>query len=311
MPGFACNLSCSYCYQRTSPDTQRSKPVLGRGSATDEILSEFIWQRAAERSCQSVSLTLLGGEPLVYMRQLVSFLKSVKEGGEITEIYLVTNGTLLDEEIVKSLGRFAPVSAQITFDGEQSRHDSYRFFRSLRGSYDRILSNIGSVRGMLDSLQIRINLTPSSIENARRVIDDLGRFTELKELDVSLAPIDDTQYFSSGEEWDSSAFQRYYELARYVVSNGAHLSPPGHSGTCLTCGDSENPGGIVLTGNGDLYSCWDSAGQAGFKVGDVVDGYDQKPGQAWVRCGYSDPKNGLVHRRLILECMRAIECHNE
>lgn len=47
------------------------------------------------------------------------------------------------------------------------------------------------------------------------------------------------------------------------------------------------------------------------KVGDVVDGYDQKPGQAWVRCGYSDPKNGLVHRRLILECMRAIECHNE
>ncbi|MGV9196891.1 hypothetical protein ACTOVL_06790 [Arcanobacterium canis] len=36
---------------------------------------------------------------------------------------------------------------------------------------------------------------------------------------------------------------------------------------------------------------------ARFKVADVVDGYDQKPGQVWVRCGYSDPKNGLVHRR--------------
>lgn len=243
MPGFACNLSCSYCYQRMGPDNQQSKPILERFGVTDEILSEFIWRRAAERSCHSVSLTLLGGEPLVYMRQLVPFLACVKEHGEISEIDLVTNGTLLEKEVVESLRRFAPVSAQVTFDGDRSHHDAYRSFRSLEGSYDRILSNIGSVREELDSLRIRINLTPSNIENARAVIDDLGVATELKGVAVSLAPLDDTQYFSVAEEWDGVAFQRYCELARYVVSAGADLSPPGHSGTCLTCGDSEDPGG--------------------------------------------------------------------
>ncbi|WP_371440130.1 MULTISPECIES: radical SAM protein [Trueperella] len=67
MPGFACNLSCDYCYQRTDISHSRRKPILGKRSVSNEQISRFIHQFATTKKKQSIHLSLLGGEPLLYL----------------------------------------------------------------------------------------------------------------------------------------------------------------------------------------------------------------------------------------------------
>ena len=44
----------------------------------------------------------------------------------------------------------------------------------------------------------------------------------------------------------------------------------------------------VVSADGRLYSCWDSAGQADFEVGDLDSGYapPAQMAERWVSCGY-------------------------
>ncbi|WP_375713082.1 radical SAM protein [Trueperella bernardiae] len=67
MPGFACNLSCNYCYQRTDISHSRRKPILGKRPVSNEQISRFIHQFATTKKKQSIHLSLLGGEPLLYL----------------------------------------------------------------------------------------------------------------------------------------------------------------------------------------------------------------------------------------------------
>ena len=77
-----CNLKCSYCDEPRDGKATEYTPL--------ELLSEVKYVELAKGPHHSVSIT--GGEPLVYSEFLKTFLKLLKKEGMTT--YLETNGTL-------------------------------------------------------------------------------------------------------------------------------------------------------------------------------------------------------------------------
>lgn len=77
-----CNLKCAYCDEPRDGKVTEYTPL--------ELLSEVKYIELSNGPHHSVSLT--GGEPLVYSEFLKSFLKLLKKSGMTT--YLETNGTL-------------------------------------------------------------------------------------------------------------------------------------------------------------------------------------------------------------------------
>ncbi|PWF27544.1 radical SAM protein [Ancrocorticia populi] len=311
MPGFACNLACEYCYQRTDPTHRSAKPVLSKGGPSYEDIAKFVSSVAAAHRVSNVNLSLLGGEPLMYRRQIREFVGALRDQTDISDISLVTNGTLLKEENLTELMALGLSFAQVTFDGSRAFHDHFRSFKSGTGTYDAIMKNLVNLAASHVKLEIRINLSAANILDCGELIDDLAQCVSPEQVGVCLTLIDDTKFYSEPAQKGDVFFSQYRNLVSYTSGKGFLVSLPGHSGLCRTCGNADVPGGLVVTADGKLYSCWDSAGQLGFEVGDVQNSFASDRHNHWVRCGYGSPDGAALHQRLALEAIKAIEGENE
>lgn len=108
LPGEACNLNCSYCYEKRQPSV-----------STGFIEEPHIRQLAAQLAGRKVSIGLHGGEPLLLgKKRMRALLSAIDAHLNVSDIKLQTNGVLVDEEwidIFRSSPR--PVTIGISHDG--------------------------------------------------------------------------------------------------------------------------------------------------------------------------------------------------
>lgn len=129
---YRCNLKCEFCYVG-----DKSYPEL---SISD--LKKILFKIYYEAKVPSVSFT--GGEPLL-RKDIVSLVEYATRIGLWTN--LITNGTLLDERMVKCLKKAGLCSAQVSLEGYNPEiHDwitkvSGSFEATIRGI--KILQNYG------------------------------------------------------------------------------------------------------------------------------------------------------------------------
>ena len=97
-----CNMKCEFC------DTPNS--AAGRAYAPADLMNEIKAMDASKGPHHSISLT--GGEPLVYAKFLKAFLPLLKKAG--FKSYLETNGTL-PEELLKVIGLIDIVAMDFKF----------------------------------------------------------------------------------------------------------------------------------------------------------------------------------------------------
>ena len=97
---YKCNLNCTYCYSNKDKECVSLK-------TNKKILQELI-----NLNCKS--LVLIGGEPFCHR----NFYKILKESLKLRfkEITIVTNGTILSEQLLKILSN-ERISLQISLDG--------------------------------------------------------------------------------------------------------------------------------------------------------------------------------------------------
>jgi len=157
-----CNLQCTYCFQLENqaevPHRRyHSQPGI---KATKETIVRFA-EFCAENKVQHVEF--FGGEPMLY-RDLFQFAVHTLFGitPQIT-IGVVTNGTMIDEAIMRLIERYQ-ISILLSLDGDQQRHDL------LRGGFERMLRWFPRLRRLK---QIRVALQagviPGLAENVRFV----------------------------------------------------------------------------------------------------------------------------------------------
>jgi radical SAM protein with 4Fe4S-binding SPASM domain len=154
-----CNLRCKHCYQTGRNVDEMSlaevREVVGEISDT---LNE--WKDAYGMNF-SPSFNVTGGEPFL-RSDLTDILSEIGDRG--FDIYLLTNGILIDKREAKALLKIGVKGVQISIEGPEEIHEEIRG----KGSYS---SSLKGVRNLLDEgLNVSLNVTLSHV-NAGSFMD--------------------------------------------------------------------------------------------------------------------------------------------
>jgi len=158
-----CNLRCKHCYQENYTDSADISVEELKDIASKLLATLSKWKKKGD-----VSIT--GGEPFV-RKDIFSFLEYLDSSDEISDLHILSNGTMITDEIVEELKKLKKLnSIQISLDGSCAKtHDRIRgrgnFEKAIRGI--RILVRHGiDVKVMFTLQRCNMKDVPSLIDIA-------------------------------------------------------------------------------------------------------------------------------------------------
>lgn len=159
-----CNLRCVYCYEEHTND-HLSK---------DDMENIFKFIRNRKEKLNKLHISWFGGEPLLKLRNIKNMLGELNIFCKSLDIDLstsmVTNGTLLSQEVFRELIDLGVKLFQITFDGDKDEHDNFRFYVNGKGSFTDIWENLLSYKDVLDDfyINVRVHLNGENLDSITR-----------------------------------------------------------------------------------------------------------------------------------------------
>jgi|GEM_PF-6167682 len=292
-----CNLACNYCFQNTASGSPLTPSRIPGHAITEDVIDHmvrFAGQRMREGGFREVSAVLFGGEPLLEYKAAEALLFRL-QSLNLVSATLVTNGVLMTPERLEGLVAKGLRQVQITLDGDREHHDAVRVWRgSGAGTFSTILDNLRYCCEVFDvDFMVRVNTRLDNLSTLNRLIDQLAETLPRERVHIYFAPLETSSVWAGAPMTSERLAEQLEDLyVRAVVSGLVPVvSPSPHGKQCVFCSRMWGKLGNVISADGDLYSCWDSAGQVGYRVGDVVDGYSQTAecAKRWVQCGYQNP----------------------
>lgn len=200
LPNLICNLSCSYCYSAQG----RSKMEVS-GEALQTMLDYFV--DASRMDSRELSIFISGGgEPTLSWKK-VKFIveyartRAISQGFNL-DIFLMTNGTLITEEMIRTLKEQA-VNVGISFEILPEIQNSQR------GKYEEVSRNIRRMVEYGLPPSISSVITDQNVERMMEMGEVIVRdYPGIRHLNFDPAMSD--ALFSTGEKLD--AF--YHRFAR-------------------------------------------------------------------------------------------------
>lgn len=279
----SCNLRCKYCFAQSGEIYIGEKRILSI-NVVDKII-EFIQKRF--HHIKRIRLEFVsGGETLLdkekFFEIVPYFKKQIENKGYMLEIFLLTNGTTMDSEVLDRIEQLG-VSLGISMDGPNEIHNYHRPLKSGDGSYDLVQDTVNMIKShqrlkdkiwivsvitaatpsLEEILNHNINMGVNSME--MRVV----RGTDPKELSLNETTIEDFK-------------KKYTEFANYLKENIMKV--------IYIINDFDTFGKIIrrmllkigvyyrcsagvykfsFTADGDIYACDSFVGHEKFKLGNV------------------------------------------
>ncbi len=163
-----CNLHCTHCYQTGKKMDEMTLPEIK--DTINEISDTLsIWMNTYGINF-TPSVNITGGEPFL-RKDIFEVLHEFHI--RRFEIYLLTNGTLIDTNRAKRLSALNVKGVQVSIEGPEKIHESIRGRNSFGNS-------LHGVRNLLDAgLEVTLNVTLSSLNagyfmDLFRLSSDLG-----------------------------------------------------------------------------------------------------------------------------------------
>ncbi len=190
---YRCNLNCEFCYvgHKNYPELETSD------------LKKIIFKIYNEANVPSVSFT--GGEPLL-RKDIIGLIEYAHKIGLWTN--LITNGTLLERDVVKSLKKSGLNSAQVSLEGpDKGIHDA---ITGIDGAFEKTIKGIKNL--LEQGIPVHTNTTVSRhnlqhLEEIVLLVKSLG----LKRLSMNLViPCGTAE--NRKDLWVS-----YSEIGRYIL----------------------------------------------------------------------------------------------
>jgi uncharacterized protein len=291
----SCNLGCGYCFQNTGQDRRGANrpPRIARArlhsAAIPDILS-FAGRQMAEAGLDRLAVLLSGGEPLLTLHSCRELLIRAAEHG-LAWAGLASNGTLLTPLVARDLSTLGLRSVQVTFDGDRADHDRIRATRSGQATFDVITNNIVRTFGLAPiRWNLRINISHRNQHGIDTLIDRLADRLDPSACTMTFALVGDIGIGYRNDLTHTSdlatAFARWQ---RQALDVGFELPLPRAHTPCQTCSYQGGRYGAVISADGTLSSCWETAGKPGWAVGTVAAGYlpDAELEGRWIPCAAS------------------------
>lgn len=295
----ACNLACTYCYEKNQGVHDRPKPM---GRVDARKILDGVFDAADTRDC---TITFFGGEPLLnfpIVREATLYAEELaRQRGRRVDFTMTTNLTLLTDEIAAFLAdhRF---HVMVSLDGNRENNDRYRVFRDGSGSYDVVVQNLAKLSARLRDAGVRLpkiratmtaeNFDAVAIEQHLRTLG-----TPLVEIGIThgTVPGGKTDYDvgaasshrntlkdmhlrevrriltvlgrdpEANPEMPSAMVKALRKVHEEIARKQAHTTArPKLCGVCRNM--------RAVTPSGDLYPCHRYVGMSAFKMGNVHEG---------------------------------------
>lgn len=259
-----CNLRCKYCFQEKSPNSNTARKT------SKNIIDDFA------EYCRKENITdvqLFGGEPLFYKDLFIYCVTTLKKINPDMQIGLVTNGTLMDEEMLELIKK-NEISILLSFDGNRETHNG------MRGGFDNILKWIPNFN---KKSRISVALQAGRVEGLYKNIKYVWDLDFANGVYVNV--INNYDWYN---ESDIKTFEKEYEEAINGMLNGEGILTCALSTFDIidksyqktnTCGISAL--GLASDWNGNLYPC-QRAVELGteFCIGSIYSGIDSQKNES-------------------------------
>ncbi|MEN8908173.1 MAG: DUF5714 domain-containing protein [Clostridiales bacterium] len=280
IPTYSCNLDCTYCFQHGI----EGKPKL----ISKETVDDFF--KYANNNFSNVNvkpfITLFGGEPLINstsQRSIIEYILSKCIEFDY-ELSIVTNGYDLIN-FIDMLKRVKIKEIQITIDGTKETHDSRRYTKNRKGTFDRIVDGVNKAIELKMPINLRTVADRENIESTVKMaefLDGLGWLDLSQELfktqigrNYELFECYDksNNLMSQVELWSEYSYlsKKYPVLSklhrpdfkgvRHIVDTGEMYMAS--FDTCPACKTE-----WVFDLYGDIYGCTASCGREEYKLGE-------------------------------------------
>lgn len=234
----SCNLRCTYCYV----DKEDLSYVMTLNNARD-IVEKF----KRGRDSSKLKVTFFGGEPLMNFKLINAI---VSENKEMT-FTIITNGTLMDSNVLKFLNENKNVYLIISLDAGSSVHDISRIDNCGGGTFDKIYNTLKIVTKITRNISINVSLNKYTIRDPKGFCEHIE--------DMMSMGLSCTAY--SLKSPDSGIdINEYKSFLDYVVNYGGApkqivLSPVWEGGTRFSHTCTIGSSGPIVDNNGDVYMC--------------------------------------------------------
>ncbi|MCM1540217.1 MAG: radical SAM protein [Blautia sp.] len=166
-PSLSCNFECVYCYENKNNEYMSEK--------TQNQVLHFLESLLTDNQISELNICWYGGEPLLQMdiikKLSVEIIAFCNEKGIKYHASIITNGYLIDDEMVVDLKQCLIRVAQITIDGMEKTHDIRRKLISGKGTYKKIKNAIFLLAENDISVSVRVNLDKTNINEYKDVYD--------------------------------------------------------------------------------------------------------------------------------------------
>lgn len=276
-----CNLRCKYCFADEGTYHSKCKEYMSFEVGKKAI--DFLIEKSGKR--HNLEVDFFGGEPLMNLdvvKQIVEYAKAEGEkAGKTFNFTLTTNCLLLNDATIDWLNK-EMYNVVLSIDGRQEVHDRLRLTANGKGSQAIVLDNakkFAKVRGN-KSYYVRGTFTAYNLDFASDVLylRDAG-FDQIS-IEPVVMPSDSPMAIK--KEHLPQIMKEYERLAgEYLESrqngkwfNFFHFMIDLDGGPCIKkrltgCGAGCEY--LAITPYGDIYPCHQFAGEAKYKLGNVLE----------------------------------------
>ncbi len=296
-PTARCNLSCCYCVQRID-ELLASKAHQTATMSDSTVKGVLCFVKNMTETCGvgTLPVSFYGGEPLMAKPLILHILQDLAqwctERSINFETGFTTNLTLLDQSFLEDVQKYSLFYFRTTLDGPKEIHDQFRHYRNGEGTYEHVLTNIGTLldAGIKVRIQININQHYRSMPELFDDLKERGLTNIVVEVYPLLDPLVASQEaqklhglldknFPVSKSQFAIPFEEIAEAKTYIyraVFEKGFKLPPSNLRVWTPC-DGAHAYHFLADPVGDVYKCVGGMSIKNFRVGHIhADGYFER-----------------------------------
>ena len=214
-----CNLLCEYCFIEQA--TQSQNRVMRMSTNTARVAIDKFVEEIDAKNDGLGEIIIYGGEPTLNRKVLMDSISYARARKPDLKISIVTNGTLLDEKLVKFLSENL-IGVGLSLDGPKPINDKNRVFKNSQLSvYDVVERNIELMNEHSIRYSLSATVSKDVIENKEQV------FSWLKNSDIKNVFWNILHFSSYTDSWGDFyenmadfMIESYDKLLEYKIGEG-------------------------------------------------------------------------------------------
>ena len=261
-PTMLCNFGCPYCFEGNNKNFPKM---------TTFVQNNVIKYILAQAKNHEINITWFGGEPLLAFDVILSISSRLNENNINYKADIITNGSLLKQNVIDNLSKLHLTHIQISLDGVGNQHDKTRHYKNGKPSFEDIAENIDL---LIHKTDIKVAFQVSTTNHNPHSYEQVLSYMNIKypeevnkgRIIIHCNPIKNrTEFDKDGTCFTSQQLFRkdVYDFEQKYAGFIPHL-PPMHS-PCIFRSKSA----LVIDSKGFIYRCLEQLGQANTCIGNI------------------------------------------